>query len=141
MNADPSAKASSASGGRTGRVECSFDNDPRLHASVEAIMAHAARRAGLPEDFEREVGAAAADASREMAASANGKASNIRLVVDEYADRVEVTFGSAAHANCEGIRQRLESKLKNRIRCEAHDGRVRVTLLKAFDAAKSGSAC
>jgi anti-sigma regulatory factor (Ser/Thr protein kinase) len=143
MSAEPAANPSSAApGARTSRIECNLDNDPRLLASVETIVAHAAGRAGFPEDAQREVAVAAASASREMAVSANGSApATMRLIVDEFPDRLELTFESPGGPNPEGMRKRLEGNTNDRIRCEPREGGVRLTLLKSCGAAKSGSAC
>ena len=91
MSAEPAAKSSPTSGGRTGRIECHLDNDPRLLATVETVIAHAAKLAGLPEDTQQILGAAVFDASREMARSGQGgnlAATPTRLIVDEFSDRV-----------------------------------------------------
>jgi hypothetical protein len=143
MSAEPAAKSSSAApGARTSRIECHLDHDPRLLASVETIVAHAARRAGFSEDAQREVSVAAAHASREMAGSANGNATaTTRLIVEEFPDRLELTFESPAGSNIAEMHKRLERKANDRIRCESREGGVRVTLLKSCGAAKSGSAC
>jgi hypothetical protein len=143
MSAEPAAKPSSAApGARTSRIECNLDNDPRLLASVETIVAHAAGRAGFSEEAQREVAVAAAHASREMAVSTNGNApATTRLIVDEFPDRLELTFESPAGSNPEGMRKRLEGNANDRIRCESREGGVRVTLLKSCGAAKSGLAC
>jgi hypothetical protein len=129
--------------GRLGRMECNLDNDPRLLASFGAIFAHAARRAGLSDETQNDVASAAVDASREMATSNNGSASDAattHVVVDEFADRLEVTIDSPPGAKSDGIRARLEGKASDRIRCESRDGRIRVTMLKPCAVAKSGSA-
>jgi anti-sigma regulatory factor (Ser/Thr protein kinase) len=127
---------------RTSRIECAFDNDPRLIASLGAIILHAAKRAGLPEKGQEEVAAAAVEASREMLTSADGKgsgASKTNLVVEEFSDRIEVTIESPACVRPEGIRKRLEGMAADRVRCDAREGHVRVTLLKSCSTAKSGS--
>ena len=127
---------------RTGRVECTFENDPRLMASLGAVVSHAAKRAGLPEKTQEEIARASIEASREMLVSANGKgsgASKTKLVVEEFSDRLEVTIESSAGARPEGIRKRLEGTATDRVRCDGREGLVRVTLLKSCSAAKSGS--
>jgi hypothetical protein len=144
MSAEPAAKSSSAPGARISRIECSLDNDPRLLCSVETIVAHAALRAGLPQDVQQQIAAAAGGASREMAKSSNGTAASpatTRLVVEEYSDRLEVTFDSPAASNSDGLRKRLASNLDDRIRWDLHDGRLRLTLVKPCGAPKSGSVC
>ena len=95
-----------------------------------------------PEDAQRRVASAAASASREMAVSAHGSAAaTTRLIVDEFPDRLELTFESPAGPNPERMRKQLEGRANDRIRCESCEGGVRVTLLKSCGAAKSGSAC
>jgi anti-sigma regulatory factor (Ser/Thr protein kinase) len=134
--------APGASTARTSRVDCTLDNDPRLIVSIGAVLAHAARRAGLSETAQEEIAAAAVEASREMLLPSNGQgsaASTTRLAVEEFADRVEVTIESSAGAKPDGIRKRLEGKFTDRLRYDDHEGRVRLTLLKSCGAAKSGS--
>jgi hypothetical protein len=127
--------------GRLGRIECNLHNDSRLLVSLGVLMSHAARRAGLPEETQQDVAAAAGEASREMAGPSNGAGSGTmtRLVVEEFSDRLEVTIDSPAGGKSDGIRKRLEGKTGDRIQCESRDGQVRVTLLKPC-AARSSSA-
>ena len=103
-------------------------------------MAHVAARAGLPEGIRESFAAAGAEVSREMAAaaSAGNGTSTLRLVVEEFPDRLEMTFDSTADSNAGGICKHLKSQIGDSIFCEARDGGVRVTLLKAHGAAKSG---
>jgi hypothetical protein len=137
------AESSSAPGGRTGRIECNLDNDPRLLACVETVVAHAAQIAGLPEDTKQTLGSAVLDASRQMALPPNGSAgaTPTRLIVDEFSDRLEISIDSAARANTDGLCKQLEAKAGDRVRCESRDGRIRVTLLKPCGVAKSGAPC
>jgi len=142
MNPESGGMAPVVPPGRTSRVECTFDNDPRLIASIGAIISHAAKRAGLPEKTQEHVASAAVEASREMLISANGKgsgASNTKVLVEEFPDRVEVTIESSAAAKPEGILKRLEGTVTERVRCDGREGRVRVTLAKSCSTAKSGS--
>jgi anti-sigma regulatory factor (Ser/Thr protein kinase) len=142
MNAEPAGKSPVVPTGRTSRIECTFDNDPRLIASLGVVISHAAKRAGLPEKTQEDVATAAVEASREMLIPANGKGSEpskTKLIVEEFSDRLEVTIESAAGAKPEGIRKRLEGTDPDRIRCDGRDGQVRLTLLKSCGAAKSGS--
>jgi anti-sigma regulatory factor (Ser/Thr protein kinase) len=127
--------------GRLGRIECNLDNDSRLLVSLGVILSHAARRAGLPDETQQDVAAAAGEASREMVAAGNGAGSisTTHLVVEEFSDRLEVTIDSPAGGESEGIRKRLEGKAGDRVRFESREGCVRVTLLKPCAAAKSGS--
>ncbi len=143
MTAEFAGRVPAASAARTSRIECTLDNDPRLIASIGAVMAHAARRAGLPEQTQEDIAAAAVEASREVlsAVSGNGSgASAAKLVLDEFPDRLELTIESATGAKCDGIRKRLEGKFGDRVRCEGSDGRLRVTLIKPCGVAKSNSA-
>jgi len=142
MNAEPVGMAPAAPNARTSRIECTFDNDPRLIASLGVVVSHAAKRAGLSEKNQEQVTTAAVEASREMLTSANGDrtgASKTKLIVEEFSDRLEVTIESAAGAKPEEFRNRLEAAGTDRVRCDGREGRVRVTLVKSCGAAKSGS--
>src|SRR5271170_6532220 len=106
MNTEPSGTSSVVPSARTSRIECTFDNDPRLIASLGPLVSHAAKRAGLPEKTQEDAAAAVVEASREMLNSANGRgsgASKTKLVVEEFSDRLEVTIESSACARPEGI--------------------------------------
>jgi anti-sigma regulatory factor (Ser/Thr protein kinase) len=139
-----SAESSSSSVGRTGRIECNLDNDPRLLACVETVIAHAAKVAGLPEDTQQALGTAVFEASRELARAslcANLAGTPTRLVVDEFSDRLEITIDSSARGNADEFCKQLEGKMGDRVRCDSRDGRVRVTLVKPCGVAKSGAPC
>ena len=113
MSADSAGTAPSAPTARTSRIDCTLDNDSRLIVSIGAVLAHAARRAGLSEAAQEEIAAAAVEASREALIPTNGNGSSApktKLVVEEFSDRVEVTIESPAGAKPEGIRKRLEGK-------------------------------
>jgi len=142
MSAEPAGMAPVSPSLRTGRVECTFDNDLRLMASLGAVVSHAAKRAGLSEKAQQDIAHAAVEASREMLVSANGKASGAsktKIIVEEFSDRLEVTIESSAGARPESIRKRLEGTPTDRVRCDGREGLVRVTLAKSCSAAKSGS--
>ena len=102
-------------------------------------MAHVAARAGLSEGGQEHFAAAGVEVSREMAArtTANGT-STIHVVVEEFPDRLEMTFDSTADSNAGGICKHLKSQIGDSILCEARDGGVCVTVLKVQGAAKSG---
>jgi hypothetical protein len=59
MSAEPAGMSPVAPTARTSRIECTFDNDPRLLVSLGTIVSHAAKRAGLPEKTQEDVAAAA----------------------------------------------------------------------------------
>jgi anti-sigma regulatory factor (Ser/Thr protein kinase) len=142
MNTEPAGTSPVVPSARTSRIECAFDNDPRLIASLGPLISHAAKRAGLPEKTQEDAAAAVVEASREMLIPANGKgtgASKTKLVVEEFSDRLEVTIESAPDAKPEGITKRLEGMVADRVRCDGREGRVRITLLKPCSTAKSSS--
>jgi hypothetical protein len=142
MNTEPAGKSAAIPTAQSGRIECTFDNDPRLIASLGPLISHAAKRAGLPEKSQEDAAAAMVEASREMLNPANGKASGAsktKLVVEEFSDRLEVTIESSVCAKPEGINKRLEGMVADRVRCDGREGRVRITLLKSCSTAKSGS--
>ena len=132
MSAEPAAKSSASPSVRTSRIECSLNTDSRLLASFGAIMAHAAMRAGLPDATRDDLASAAHDAARALASSGEGagSAAGMKLVVDEFSDRLEVTIDSPAGTESDRIAKRFEGKASDRIQCESRDGHVRVTLMK-----------
>jgi len=140
MSAEPAARPSPDPAVRS-RIECNVDNDARLLASLAAVMAYAAARAGLPEESREDFTSAAAAASREMAGSGNGSeaAAESRLVIDEFSDRLEMTIDGLAASKSQGICKQVKAKAGERVRCEMRDGRVLLTLLKPCAAGKSGS--
>jgi hypothetical protein len=136
MTGELSSKASPAPGGRTARVECNLDNDSRLLASLGVLLSHAARQAGLPEEMQQDFVAAAESAWQEIAAEGNGAGpASTHLVLEEFSDRLEMNIDAP-----DGVSKHLKSKINDRIHCELHDGRVRITMLKPHGTAKSGSA-
>jgi hypothetical protein len=142
MSAEPAGKVPVFPTARTSRVECTFDNDPRLVASLGAVISHAAKRAGLAEKTQEDIAHALVQASREILVTGNGAGSGVsktNLVVEEFSDRLEVTIESSACAKPEGIRKRLEGTATDRLRCDGREGLVRITLLKPCSTAKSGS--
>lgn len=101
-------------------------------------MAHVAARAGFPEGVQQSFAAAGADVSREMAEGGAGHGNSMHLVVEEFPDRLEMTFDSSADSKAGGICKHLKHQVNDSILCEARDGGVRVTLLKVHGAAKTG---
>ncbi len=141
MTAEPSAKFSTSPGARTGRIECSFDNDSRLLASLGVFMAHAARRAGLPEETQQSFAAAAREACPEISVTnGSGPSATTHLVLEEFSDRLEMMIDAPPGSKSAEICRYVKGQMNDRILCELRDGRVRVTMLKAHGAAKSGSA-
>ena len=133
MSTDPSCGAENA------RIASTLHNDRRLLAGVSAIVAHAARRAGLPEQAQAEFAAAAAEACREAFLSCEsdgGSSCAIQLVVADLSDRIEVTIESWARAG-EEVAKRVKGEGVDRVDRETRDGRTRMTLVKYHDAAKS----
>jgi hypothetical protein len=110
--------------------------------SLGSVFAHAAKRAGLSEKTQCEVELAAVDGVREALLGVNGNTSGgamIKLVVEEYSDRVELTFEAPASATVEVFGKRLEGKIPDRIRSEQRYGRLRITLLKSCGTARSSA--
>jgi anti-sigma regulatory factor (Ser/Thr protein kinase) len=150
MTTDPSR------GDRIPRIECTLHHDSRLMPGITAVVAHVARRAGLSEQAEASISAAAAEACREaflLLDSQAGSPFSVKLIVADFADRVEVTIesparalpataldalrkGAAAKAG-EGMGKPLEGNLVDRVERETRNGLSRVTLVKYCDAAKS----
>lgn len=127
MNGDSDQRA------RNARIACTLHNDPRLIAGVAALIAHVARRAGFSERAEADLSTASMEACREtflQLASHAGPPASITMAIEDFSDRVEVTIESSAKA------LPLKGELVDRVECETHDGRCRVTLVKYGNAAK-----
>lgn len=136
------------------RIECKFDDDPRLIAGATTIVAHIARRAGLADGAAREITTAAVDACEATVQSVRETSDSrktIQLAAAEFPDHIEVTIGVMPGASNAGrpprslelpsdsadkIRQRLKSEAVDGINVEVLDGTPRVTLVKNCGAAK-----
>lgn len=140
MTAEPSRVAARIPETPSSRVECTLDNDLRLVAGVGAIVAHAARRAQLSEKTQEDVAAAAVDTSSDLLLAARGNgtaATTMKVLLEEFRDRIEMTIESPAGTPTEEIHKRLSVQVAECARCERSEGRVRVTLLKACGDTKS----
>jgi hypothetical protein len=122
-------------------------NDPRLIAGVGAVISHAAEHAGLVQWDQTEFANATEHVCRETLASlakTGISGSDLQLVVDQYAGRVEVTIEPAASCNgnsrgtevraavnaVEGVCRTLERKGIDRVLCETLPHSFRMRLIK-----------
>jgi hypothetical protein len=92
----------------TSRVELLVPNDDRLTAGIGAVVAHAAERAGLSsheeQQLEREVAGACEDAFSR--AARNGSPNPLlRVLVDDFPSRVEVSVEQYAGSALAGTRE------------------------------------
>ena len=130
-------------------TELTLHNDPRLIAAVEAVVSHAARRAGLSEGAERNLSAAAVDSCCEafqLVSNHSGRESALRVAVADFADRVEVSIeywgralsaaslgsisGGAPSRAVESLGDTQKSTAVDSAQCETREGLSRVTLIK-----------
>jgi anti-sigma regulatory factor (Ser/Thr protein kinase) len=127
------------------RIELTVDNDPRLLTGVAAIVSHAAHCSGLALNAQDALAAAVAEAVRETFPLLNGNESGIKLIVEHFRDRVEITiehsgeamptagldsFCADAPAGASGLSTALLKTNVDRVKYEARDGRSRTILIK-----------
>lgn len=137
-------------------TELSLQNDPRLMAAVGAIVSHSAQRIGLPSDGQEGLAAAVMDACREtfpLLGDHDGTNSALKIIVEDFQDRVEVTIEHAGEAlptagldsfcgggsggAMAGISNSLQDTRVDRVQYETRDGRSRMKLIKYFGGRKA----
>lgn len=120
------------------RIECALQDDARLILAVPLIVSHAAHLAGIGEKTAAAFANEAAEACRKALDCVAKVEDNsaIRVVVDQFQDRVEIVFEYSGDkislADCEGARgsvadnvQHEESKGKSRLKFTKFCGTVR----------------
>jgi anti-sigma regulatory factor (Ser/Thr protein kinase) len=130
------------------RIELTVDNDPRLMRGVANLVSQAGRCAGLPRDAQNSLGEAVAEACRQTFPLLNGSEAALKLIVEHFHDRVEVTIehsgepiptagldtfcadAESARSGSVGLSAALLSTHIDRVRYETRDGRSRTTLIK-----------
>ena len=142
------------------RIECTLDNDARLILAVGTVVGHTAERAGLSEQVQQCLAAAAVQACHEIFAVVNNNGgqprqdSSIHLASMDFPDRVEVTIEYAgeklpsssldAVRHCgtqeakEGASRLPQDSQPDRVQCETSQGRSRMTLIKYHGPVTSG---
>jgi hypothetical protein len=140
-------------------VECTLHNDPRLFSGIGAVVTHAVRLAGLPEQDQDRISAALADACEKALRAVCGRdvAAEIKVSAADYPDRVEmrvepltrgaadvdlpreVARGNPAVNSPNGFEPVVDEAVGDRVKCEARDGYVRLTLTKCKGVAKAGA--
>jgi hypothetical protein len=137
-------------------TELSLQNDPRLMAAVGAIVSHSAQRIGLPSEAQEGLAAAVMDACREtfpLLRDLDGNNSALKIIVEDFQDRVEVTIehagealptagldsfcGGGSDGAMAGISNSLQDTRVDRVQYETRDGRSRMKLTKYFGGRKA----
>jgi len=112
-------------------------------AGVGVVISHAAEQAALSEPASKDLLTAVQEACRRMfTALRDAKASDqtLRVASTNFPDRVEVTVESSGRISPEAvdeIRKTVAALNVDRAECEIIEGRLRVTLSKYADAARS----
>lgn len=130
------------------RIELMVDDDPRLMKGVATLVSQAGHCAGLPHDAQNCLGEAVAEACRQTFPLLNGSEAALKLIVEHFHDRVEVTIEHSgepvptagldtfcadavrAGSGSTGLSAALLSTHIDRVRYETRDGRSRTTLIK-----------
>lgn len=81
------------------RIDCEFQDDSRLLEGISLMVAHAARNTGISEQGASEFATEAVAACRKAFAALgrSNKNSAVRLLVDQFQDRVEITLEYDGH--------------------------------------------
>jgi len=129
-------------------TELSLHDDPRLMAAVGAIVSHSAQRIGLSSEAQEGLAAAVMDACREtfpLLGDQDGNSSALKIIVEDFHDRVEVTLEHAGEAlptagldsfcgggggAMAGISNSLQDTRVDRVQYETQDGTSRMKLIK-----------
>jgi len=131
------------------RVELTLHEDSRLMPAVGAIVSHAAGRAGLSDEAGEKFAAAAVEACRgtfPLLSNNSAHASALKLEVEDFPDRVEVTIehageplpaagldtfcGGGTKETSEAVSKSLQGSEVDRVQYESKDGRSRMKLIK-----------
>jgi hypothetical protein len=128
------------------RIECTLHNDPRLILGLGALAGRAALHAGLSDQEQEDLSAAAEQACRETFSGLDpGKnpAAVIKVFVAHLADRIEVRVESAEEPtarrggidrNAAAVQHEnsrsMEGRLVDRVQFETGEGHSRITLVK-----------
>jgi hypothetical protein len=80
------------------RVELTYPNDPWLQGVVNLAVVRFAQRAGLDEKAQAELAAATGQACADTFKLLTGADNELTVVVEDFADRVEVTLNHRGEA-------------------------------------------
>ncbi len=81
-----------------GRTEVVLGDDPRFFGVVEGVVYHVGQRAGLSASDQQQLAEAAAQACLSTFPLLNGHESRLKLIVKEFADRIEITLEHSGEA-------------------------------------------
>jgi len=137
-------------------TELTLQEDPRLLAGIGALVTHLSQVAGLSDKAQEGLAAAVVDACRDTFPLVNSDGSHdgsLRLIVEDFADRVEVTIehsgealpsagldsfcGGGGGGVAAGISNSLQDTRVDRVQYETRDGRSRMTLIKYYGERKA----
>jgi len=130
-------------------TELTLQEDPRLLAGISALVTHLSQVAGLGDKAQSGLAAAVVDACRDTFPLVNSDGRHdgaLRLIVEDFADRVEVTIEHTCEALpsagldsfcggggvAAGISNSLQDTGVDRVQYEMRDGRSRMTLIKYY---------
>ena len=126
-------------------TECVLHEDARIIAGLRVIISHAAEQAALSERASEDLVNAVLKACQGMfAALRDAKASDqtLRVASTNFPDRVEViieTSGKISPVVVDETRKTVAALNVDRAECEIIEGRLRVTLSKYADGARSNT--
>jgi anti-sigma regulatory factor (Ser/Thr protein kinase) len=113
-----------------GRIELKLPNDPRALSAVAGAVEHMAQRAGFLTPQQKELAVATEAACQAVFRRLHEPEATLMVIVEEYADRVEVTLehtgdAPSADGNCRDLLARMD-----RVDYRTANGLSRWTLIK-----------
>jgi len=116
--------------GEHSRTELVVENDPRLVRGVGSVIEHVGERLGLPADTLCDLIQAAEKTCLDILPLIGNHNGTLKVAVQDYADRVEVTVEYPATAAAPATAKSPEAKRLDRVASELKGGQSRITLVK-----------
>lgn len=79
-------------------MEVVLGDDPRFFGAVEGIVYYIGQRAGLSASAQQQLAGATLQACRSTFPLLNGQESRLKLIVENFADRIEITLEHSGEA-------------------------------------------
>ena len=119
------------------RIELVVCDDPRLIGALACVVEHAGQSAGLSEQAQKQLAAAAEDACREIIPRLNGRERCLKCTVENFEDRIEVILEHPAGEGTPeaGNKSRLLQQV-DQVEYQTREGHSRVILTKNLHSPK-----
>ncbi|MGA9592809.1 MAG: hypothetical protein WBS18_06895 [Candidatus Acidiferrales bacterium] len=118
------------------RTEFTLHDDVRLLAAVDAVIAYSGQRSGLSAEAQSQLSTAVLEASRQALAGrrekggASGAAPSIKIIVEDFPDRVEVSLDPGPPATPAAAPAGSPKVGVDVVKTESLEGRPRLILIQ-----------